>query len=106
MVKARIAPGYPKLAQYIGKQARVNYFPTHARDYGSHIYTTQPGDLVVLANQSWRGSTWYHYVPIKLLEDGNVPLTSILTWTQAYGRLPRIEATLLKIWENTDALAL
>jgi hypothetical protein len=96
MVKARIAEGYPKLAQYIGPTWAINdpyrrtrYFPSRPRGYQDVTHRMQHGEIIVLANAAWRDGE-YHFVPLKLLEEKQVPINSILTWYRAYIGLPRI----------------
>jgi hypothetical protein len=96
MAKARIAEGYPKLAQYIGPTWDINdpyrrtlYFPSSLRGYQDVIHKMQHGEIIVLANASWRNGE-YHFVPLKLLEEEQVPINSILTWKVSYTSLPRL----------------
>jgi hypothetical protein len=96
MVKARIAEGYPKLAQYIGLTWNINdpyrrtvCFPSRPKSYRDITHKMQHGEIIVLANASWRDGE-YHFVPLKLLEEKQMPINSILTWVRAYIYLPRI----------------
>jgi hypothetical protein len=96
MVKARIAEGYPKLAQYTGPTWDINdtyrrtrHFPSRPRGYQDIAHRMQHGEIIVLANAARRDGE-YHFVPLKLLEEKQVPINSILTWAKAYTGLPII----------------
>jgi hypothetical protein len=96
-MKAKIAEGYPKLAQYIGPtwdindpNRRTRYYPSKPRGYNDVSHKMQHGEIIVLANRNeWRDDE-FHFVPLKLLEERRVPINSVLTWKSDYVKLPRL----------------
>ena len=97
MIKARIAPGYPKIAQFTGESYEVSdpyrrtlYFPSsYLTRYGDLSYRMTKGEPIIIVNANWRDGQ-YHFVPLKLLEEKRMPLNAILTWTSSHTKLPRI----------------
>jgi len=97
VTKARIALGYPKIAQFTGKTydetnpyRRTHYFPSsYLASYGDLPYRMTNGEPIIIVNANWRDGQ-YHFVPLKLLEEKRVPLNAILTWTTSHTKLPRI----------------
>ena len=93
--KARIAEGYPKLAQYIGKSwdqndytRRTRYFPSCYRaSYGDIPYKMTNGEPIVIVNRSWRENS-YHFIPLKLFAENKVPINAALTWARHHNKLP------------------
>jgi len=97
MTKARIAPGYPKIAQFTGKTydetspyRRTYYFPSsYIASCEDLSYRMTNGEPIIIVNANWRDGQ-YHFVPLKLLEEKRVPLNAILTWTKSHTKLPRV----------------
>lgn len=98
--KARIQPGFPKLAKYAReiKSPYPYYFPTTSKGWPSVSYTPKTDELVVIAGVGWGGRTYY-FVPFHLLATGQIPVGSVLTWTKNYIVLPLIEQRHLQILE-------
>jgi hypothetical protein len=100
MIKARIAPGYPKIAQYTGKSyeqsdphRRTYYFPSsYLYRYGDIPYRMTHGEPIIIVNENWRAGQ-YHFIPLKLLEEKRVPLNVILTWTSSHTKLAKLVDT-------------
>lgn len=87
--KARIQPGFPKLA-YWRQQQRNNYYPDKPQSYGNQFYRVNEGELIiVIASDGWN---IYNFVPFELLQKEIIPLNAILTWTNSYSRFPRVES--------------
>ncbi|SRR6266852_3102916 len=98
--KARIQPGFPKLAFY-RRSDRVDitkwpiYFSTSFNNSNRFaIYKVSDGELLVLIAQN---QSYYHYIPFNLLADGKVPLRAALTWIASYRNFPDVHNSAVEI---------